>query len=331
MDRRLILFFIKELIRISAGLATSGLIQKLHEKYLRLEQAYPSINDLPHWHQCIKSRRGIELRLELNDRIVTHKNTCRDANIREIKIIESYSANQALNILIQCSSSEKYHALAANLAARNLIRRETTPSIIQNTILVSGNKNNANSLARIHGIFRQVHSFEPLLTENIFSAIAQIIRMPIEVNNDAMDIDLPVTDTALREIERLSFEEHYGHTSASYRPSVSTASPVNANDPSLGKNADSIADLNIDVPKEFECALSGHIMSDPVYFEDLPSGNIQCFERSWIMKHLERNSTHPITRERVSKNMLIENKPLQVAIEDFTAKKVRAHSIGKPT
>jgi hypothetical protein len=315
MDKRLVLFFIKELIRISAGLATSGLIQKLHEKYLRLEQAYPSINALPHWHQYIESRR------ELNDNVFTYKNTRREAHIREIKIIESYLFG-ALNILIKCSSSEQYHALAVNLAARNLIRRETTPSIIQNTILVSGNKNNTSSLEKIHEVFRQVRSFEPLLTENIFRAIAQIIRMPIEVNNDAMDIDLPVTDTALHEAERRSFEEHYGHTSASYRPSVSTASADHSNNQVVGKNADLIAEWDIDVPRKFECVLSGHIISDPVYFKGLPSKNIQCFERSWIMQYLDQNSKHPITREKVSKDMLVENKPLQVAIEDFTAKKV---------
>lgn len=132
----------------------------------------------------------------------------------------------------------------------------------------------------------------------------------------------PRADTDLQQAQAQSFDEHYGHTAATYRPSQTTGPGPTM--PDIGANAKALEGMDVDVPEHLCCALSLQIMTDPVRFEGL--ANQDCFEDAWIMEHLRKNKTHPTTREAVSEKMLVSVLHLKRECDAFTEEKVKNHA-----
>lgn len=82
-----------------------------------------------------------------------------------------------------------------------------------------------------------------------------------------------------------------------------------------------------DIPEEYCCPITQDIMTDPVIAED---GHT--YERKNITQWIEKNSTSPITRENISKDVLIVNRVLKGQIETFLeSKKETASGAGAGT
>ena len=77
---------------------------------------------------------------------------------------------------------------------------------------------------------------------------------------------------------------------------------------------------NVSIPDEYICPIARIVMSDPVYFPHLKSKNKHCFERYAILKYLEMNDEHPLTREKISISMLAPNLLLKQEIDVFSEK-----------
>lgn len=65
-------------------------------------------------------------------------------------------------------------------------------------------------------------------------------------------------------------------------------------------------------PSEFECAIMGELMSDPVR---LPSGNV-C-ERKNIERHILSTPNDPFSRQHLTEDMLVSDAKLKAQIEDW--------------
>ena len=68
------------------------------------------------------------------------------------------------------------------------------------------------------------------------------------------------------------------------------------------------------VPEHLCCPLSFDLFVEPVV---TPSGH--SFERDWILKHLAKSQTHPLTRERLTPAMLVPNLALTEVVRAFLA------------
>lgn len=66
------------------------------------------------------------------------------------------------------------------------------------------------------------------------------------------------------------------------------------------------------LPRSYICPLSGDVMTDPVTD---PEGN--SYEKSWILQALQQSNTSPITRTYLVPSMLIPNRALKDAIEQY--------------
>jgi hypothetical protein len=71
-------------------------------------------------------------------------------------------------------------------------------------------------------------------------------------------------------------------------------------------------ELQVEIPNSYICSITQEIMKDPVICED---GN--SYERSAITDWLTRRQTSPLTNEPMSPNIMIGNRALKEAIEDF--------------
>ncbi len=63
------------------------------------------------------------------------------------------------------------------------------------------------------------------------------------------------------------------------------------------------------------CPISGKLMEDPVYMPDIQDQH--CYERRELVTWLQKNPTSPHTREPMSIDALLPNKPLREAIEFY--------------
>jgi len=118
---------------------------------------------------------------------------------------------------------------------------------------------------------------------------------------------------------------HASHTSVVLRPSLPPISIM----PDAGANAKALENIDVDIPEHLTCALSLQIMTDPVCFEGLPSGNKKAFEYDWIMDYLSRTKKHPITREDVDEKMLVSIWALKKECDTFTREQVKVASTMK--
>eukprot|EP01090_Pellita_catalonica_P018752 TRINITY_DN6156_c0_g1_i1.p1 TRINITY_DN6156_c0_g1~~TRINITY_DN6156_c0_g1_i1.p1 ORF type:complete len:750 (+),score=175.71 TRINITY_DN6156_c0_g1_i1:2062-4311(+) len=72
------------------------------------------------------------------------------------------------------------------------------------------------------------------------------------------------------------------------------------------------ADAEQEIPEEFCCPITQDIMTDPVIAED---GHT--YERKSIKEWVDKHGTSPMTREKISKDILIVNRVLRSQIETF--------------
>lgn len=323
---KLFLYFIKELIKVSPGLRTSGLQETLSNNHLNLVSAYRGINEIPTWDICrteSSSRRG-------TDYVCT--NSSPQARIGSIIILHE-DQGPAFNLTIQFTNQESVEVF------KTVHRNGNQPYRTDNLWLhLHVNQRETESLNKLRLLIANLQRFEPLLSGEYLTRILQVINMGsvigerlitspeqtqsintnessqaqarIANNNnqtrereDAMEIDRSHerVNADLQSVLDQSFAEHYGHTSATYRPTQSAAPTL----PEVGPNASALEGKEIAIPYHLTCKLSFEIMTDPVCFVGI--SNQDCFEYAWIMEHLRNNRTHPLTREPVRAEMLVSN------------------------
>ncbi|MDF1678861.1 MAG: hypothetical protein P1U32_09230, partial [Legionellaceae bacterium] len=91
--------------------------------------------------------------------------------------------------------------------------------------------------------------------------------------------------------------------------------PVSTNQQKLDACNFSENDLTQAEKTQYEkycCALSGEVMSDPVYDPDFPQYQ---FERSWILRSLENKKEHPFIRTPLTQDKLVVNTTLKNTID----------------
>lgn len=66
------------------------------------------------------------------------------------------------------------------------------------------------------------------------------------------------------------------------------------------------------IPAKLLCPISLEIMDKPVHVKKNPSA---VFEQAWIEKILETKQENPLTRERLTKNDLVQHKELEAEIK----------------
>jgi len=71
-----------------------------------------------------------------------------------------------------------------------------------------------------------------------------------------------------------------------------------------------------DIPEEYICPVTQDIMADPVIAQD---GHT--YERKNITEWVEKHGTSPITREQISKDIIIPNRVLKAQIEQYLSSK----------
>jgi len=71
-----------------------------------------------------------------------------------------------------------------------------------------------------------------------------------------------------------------------------------------------------EIPEEFICPVTQDIMSDPVIAQD---GHT--YERKNISEWVSKHGTSPITREQISKDIIIPNRVLKAQIDQYLEKK----------
>jgi len=82
------------------------------------------------------------------------------------------------------------------------------------------------------------------------------------------------------------------------------------------KGEEKAEEVDEEVPEEFCCPITQDVMKDPVIAED---GHT--YEKATILEWIEKNGTSPITREPISKNVLIVNRVLKGQIEQYIENK----------
>ncbi len=78
-----------------------------------------------------------------------------------------------------------------------------------------------------------------------------------------------------------------------------------------------------EIPEQYVCPLTMHIMSDPVYVRQHPN---QRFEKTWILAHLRNHANNPLTREPMNPSDLIEDSGLKTEIESFVENVISEHN-----
>ena len=71
-------------------------------------------------------------------------------------------------------------------------------------------------------------------------------------------------------------------------------------------------EIDVDGKESFVCPINQTIMEDPVI---TPYGTT--YERSAILNWLKKNNTDPLTKKRLTKDMLITNYALRSAIQEY--------------
>ena len=82
-------------------------------------------------------------------------------------------------------------------------------------------------------------------------------------------------------------------------------------------NNQRLLDIHFDmgrIPEEFCCIIMATVMTDPVYVEGIEQ---YVFDRSSILRHLERSETHPYTRQPITAADLLPQRDLQARINAF--------------
>lgn len=88
--------------------------------------------------------------------------------------------------------------------------------------------------------------------------------------------------------------------------------------PSVGRNAELLADFKGEIPDEFCCSCSGLPMTDPVRIVGQPNSHV--FEREWIQHWISTKSTNPMTNLPLDKKMtFVSAVDVSEKIEAFVA------------
>jgi len=112
-------------------------------------------------------------------------------------------------------------------------------------------------------------------------------------------------------------------SNATYRPSQSTAVKTTLS------NATKLEGMDAEVPESLTCPITKDIMTNPVYFRNLKSKNIQCFEYEAIIEVMKIDPKHPFTREVLSIQSITPNDLLKKECDDFVAQAIMDNNKSK--
>lgn len=194
------------------------------------------------------------------------------------------------------------------LPPRSSINNLLEPIHIPQTILLPPTNYDLDRPSTVNHVFNLTEYLRPELREilprhDIFSQnMHELFRRNMADTHDEADADV--------------FDENFHYPQPTTQPQSSR--------PASGVNSDKLERIQaarkkrkqteLVIPAEFNCAISGCVMTNPVHTEKTPQ---IYFEREQLVYWLEQNPIHPHTRQPLTSEELILDEDLQEEINTF--------------